>query len=297
MRINYEILDIRAYLTLIELGSFHSAADKLNMSQPAFSRRIALFEKKLGTRLFERTTRKVTPTLIAQQLQPVFARILADLEAASSYALSPRRGRDSIVVACVFSAAVKLLPSLIDRFLETTDNVEFTILDVSASAALEAVATGDAHFGITLLAGSYPTLKFIPIVKDPFVLLCHKNHPLAAEKRLSLEKLVGHRLIQFPDASYNRTIIDMSANQMNVDLDWLIKVSHMSTAIGMVDAGLGASIMPKMMAESANSPNLVYVVLHKPSIHRSVGIAEKKGIVLTASANDFRNFVNNAWPE
>lgn len=297
MRINYEILDIRAYLTLMELNNFHSAAEKLHMSQPALSRRIAKFEENLSTKLFHRTTRKVTPTKIAQQLQPVFTRILSDLEAASAYALSPGQGREKIVVACVFSAAVKLLPSLISRFLEITDEVEFTILDLSASAALEAVATGEAHFGITLLAGSYPTLKFLPVVKDPFVLLCHKDHPLSGERRLSLEKLSGLRLIQFPDANYNRTIIDMAVAQRSIHLDWAIKVSHMSTAIGMVDAGLGASIMPRMMAETTNSPNLVSVELHKPEMYRSIGIAEKKGMELTSMASKFRDFVNKEWPD
>ncbi len=297
MRNNYELLDVRAFLALMDLGSFNAAAERLNMSQAAFSRRIGNFEQTLGVKLFERTTRSVKPTRVAEQYQPVFARLLNELDAISSLGTSSGAARETVVIACVFSAAVKFLPSLISRFLSTRSGVEFSILDVSANDALEAVSTGEAHFGVTILTGSYPSLAFIPVLSDPFVFLCHRTHPLAGRRQLSASDLVGHRLIQFQDGSYNRTIIDLSTAPCNLELDWTLKVNHLSTAIGLVDAGLGASIMPRMMAESVNSPNLVAIELKKPTISRTIGIVEKKGRALASMARDFRNFINSEWPD
>ncbi|PZR43302.1 MAG: LysR family transcriptional regulator, partial [Stutzerimonas stutzeri] len=48
MRINCEILDLRAFLAVVELESFHRAAEALNLSQPALSRRIQKLEASIG---------------------------------------------------------------------------------------------------------------------------------------------------------------------------------------------------------------------------------------------------------
>jgi DNA-binding transcriptional LysR family regulator len=58
MSINFESLDLRAFLTVVELGSFHRAAAALNLSQPALSRRIQKLEAAIGAALLERTTRR-----------------------------------------------------------------------------------------------------------------------------------------------------------------------------------------------------------------------------------------------
>lgn len=295
MRNNYEILDIRAFLTLMQLGAFHSAADRLNISQPAFSRRVGNFEETLGVKLFERTTRSVKPTRIAKRLQPVFERILSELDAISSNMSSSVGGRETIVIACVYSAAIKFLPTLINNFLSTQNEVEFSILDGSAIEAMEAVSTGEAHFGLTILSGGYPSLDFIPIITDPFVFLCHDTHPLAGADYVTISDLVGHRLIQLQEASYNRTIVDISIAPVNVELDWTIKVSHLSTVVGLVEAGSGASIVPRMMVDPVSSSHLVAIELREPTISRTIGIAEKKGRTLTPKAKEFRNFINKEW--
>ncbi len=297
MRNNYELLDIRAFLALMSLGSFNAAAEKLNMSQPAFSRRIGHFEDTLGVKLFERTTRSVRPTRVAEQYQPAFARLLNELDAISSLGATSGPSRETVVIACVFSAAVKFLPSLISDFLSKNSGVEFSILDVSANEALEAVSTGEAHFGVTILTGSYPSLTFIPVMSDPFVFICHRSHALAGRKYVTGTDLAGHRLIQFQNGSYNRTIIDLSTAPSNLDLDWTVKVNHLSTAIGLVDAGVGASIMPHMMVEAVNSPNVVAIELREPKMTRTIGIVEKKGRVLASMAKEFRDFLNSEWPD
>lgn len=58
----------------MELSNFRRAADVLNMSQPALSRRIQKLEGMVGAQLFQRTTRQVTPTAIGRELEPLAGR-------------------------------------------------------------------------------------------------------------------------------------------------------------------------------------------------------------------------------
>ena len=73
MRNNFEFLDLRAFLAVLELSSFHEAATVLHLSPPALSRRIRGLEEAVGAQLIERTTRRVAPTQIGRELAPWFA--------------------------------------------------------------------------------------------------------------------------------------------------------------------------------------------------------------------------------
>ena len=59
MSINCEILDLRAFLSVVELENFHRSAEALNLSQPALSRRIQKLELAIGAPLLERTTQRL----------------------------------------------------------------------------------------------------------------------------------------------------------------------------------------------------------------------------------------------
>src|SRR5258705_13736890 len=52
----------RAFIRVVEAGSFTRVAQEQNSSQPTVSRQVAALEEHLGTRLFTRTTRKLTLT-------------------------------------------------------------------------------------------------------------------------------------------------------------------------------------------------------------------------------------------
>ena len=52
----------RAFVRVVEAGSFTRVAQEQNSSQPTVSRQVAALEEHLGTRLFTRTTRKLTLT-------------------------------------------------------------------------------------------------------------------------------------------------------------------------------------------------------------------------------------------
>src|ERR1700754_3753995 len=99
MGINFELLDLRAFLAVFDGGSFHKAAEALNISQPALSRRIQALEARLGLGLLERTTRRVTPTAAGRNLEPVARRLLEEVDSAIPFiadASEERAGRRGI---------------------------------------------------------------------------------------------------------------------------------------------------------------------------------------------------------
>ena len=76
----------RAFVRVVEAGSFTRVAQEQNSSQPTISRQVAALEEHLGTRLFTRTTRKLTSSAI------LFARQNLEQRFAIDPKLNPRRG-------------------------------------------------------------------------------------------------------------------------------------------------------------------------------------------------------------
>src|SRR5690349_18505440 len=81
-RSSTDLVDVLAFVRVVETGSFARAAERMGLSKPALSRRVARLEQQLGARLLTRTARGAQPTEIGQAYHSRAANILADLEAA-----------------------------------------------------------------------------------------------------------------------------------------------------------------------------------------------------------------------
>lgn len=298
MTVNFEILDLRAFLAVLELGSFSKAAASLNMSQPALSRRIQALEASIGAPLLERTTRRVGPSSVGAALRPMVRRLIDELED-QLLGLSGVGGKQAGVVtlACVPTAAFYFLPQAIERFTAQYPNIRFRILDLSANEALEAVARGEAEFGVNLTGASHPELSFTPLMDDPFVLACRRDHPLAKRRKLVWSDLQDHRLIGVSRTSGNRMILDAALANTGVRLNFVYVVNHLSTSLGLVERGLGASVLPRLATPPANHPLIVSVPIGEPRIHRTIGLVERRAGRLSPAAQRFRDMLTEKWPD
>lgn len=296
MRINFELLDLRAFLVVLDLGGFHKAAGALNLSQPALSRRIQSLEAAIGAPLLERTTRRVAATSIGRSLEPLARRLIDELEE-SVEALTGvgHRRFAQVTLACVPTAAFYFLPRVIERFNQQFPHIRFRILDLSANEALESVARGEAEFGINLTGSSHPEIVFTPLVDDPFVLACRRDHPLSKRRRLTWKDLEGQAVIGVSRNSGNRMILDSALARAKVQLEFFYEVNHLTTSLGLVERGLGISVLPKLATPPNGHPTIVTKPLNDPEVKRTIGIIERRTARLSPAAQQFRDMLLERW--
>lgn len=296
MRINFELNDLRAFLAVLDLQGFHRAADHLGMSQPAISRRIQQLEQMVGAPLLERTTRRVAPTTVGASFAPLARRLLDDFEDSllSMTGLGERQG-GQITLACVPTATFYFLPRVIERFNAIYPHIRFRILDLSSNDGLQSVSRGEAEFGINLAGGSEADLTFTPMIEDPFVLACRKDHPLAREKQLNWRQLQGHTLIGVSRASGNRTILENALVKQDVPLTFQYEVNHLTTSLGLVEQGLGVSVLPRLATPPDEHPVIVTRPIGSPPIKRTIGLVERRMARLSPAAQRFRDMLIDSW--
>jgi len=298
MRNNFEFLDLRAFLAVLELSSFHEAATVLHLSPPALSRRIRGLEEAVGAQLIERTTRRVAPTQIGRELAPLVRRLVDEFEE-SILSISELGGRHraQVTLASVPTAAFYFLPRVIEAFNHRFPGIRFRIMDLSANEGLDAVANGEVEFGINITGATRDDLIFTPLMEDPFVLACRRDHPFALEKTLPWSALEGQPLIGVSKKSGNRAVLDqaLAMADLRLNLNWFYEVNHLSTSLGLVEAGLGISVLPRLATPQREHPLIATVQLENPVVVRSIGLVERRGARLSPSALRFRDMLINEW--
>jgi DNA-binding transcriptional LysR family regulator len=105
MPLNFDLHDLQAFSAVAEIKSFKRAAEMINISQPAFSRRIEKLELALGVKLIDRDTRNMELTTIGRDFAKKTKQLLDGLDEA----LLGRQGvggarMGEITIACVPSA-------------------------------------------------------------------------------------------------------------------------------------------------------------------------------------------------
>jgi DNA-binding transcriptional LysR family regulator len=137
---NFDLADLRAFLSVADFASFRAASDNLHLSQSALSRRIDKLEAALGVKLFSRTTRKVELTTVGRAFVPKARNVMRELEdALVGIKDTTERISGQVTIACVPSAVGYFLPVAIKRFHAAYPRVRIRLIDESSAEILVAV--------------------------------------------------------------------------------------------------------------------------------------------------------------
>ncbi|AEG91678.1 LysR family transcriptional regulator [Ramlibacter tataouinensis] len=276
--------DLRAFVMVSKLESFAAAAQALHLSQPALSRRVAGLEEVLGVRLLDRTTRSVALTSAGRRFLADIGQVLGDLDR-SIMGLHDvaRLEAGDVTIGCIFSVVHHFLLEVIGTFREQHPRVMVRLVEESGDEVLASVKSGQADFAISYTGMHDPDVEFTALLKEPFVLACRPEHPLAGRRTVRWEDLGDHPYALVSHESRIRFLIDQALERVGRLPRPVCEVRHVSTLIGMVETGLAVAVVPQLTLPNAPAP-VVGVRLEQPVITRTVGMLRRRGRSLSPAA-------------
>ena len=296
MPVNFDLNDLYAFRALVEYGNFRVAAESICLSQSALSRRIEKLETALGNRLFDRTTRRVSLTLYGQnfaerstQLLDNVESMLADVDKASE----ERTGL--ITVATVPSAACYFMPDVIRRFQSRYPRVRIKLIDSSAGNVMDAVARSQADFGICFAGNLSSEIEFFPLVEDVYVAACRKDHPLAQKSQLTWQAFFQQDYISLDKTSGNRNLLDRLLGDIIPERPSVCETRHVTTMLGMVEAGIGVAAVPAMSMPTSEHTLLTPLPLVAPEVKRTVGLIRRRGRIQSYIAAELEKQITEQY--
>jgi DNA-binding transcriptional LysR family regulator len=282
---HFELDDLQAFRAVAELGNFRRAAESVHISQPAFSRRIEKLEEALGVRLLERTTRRVSLTAVGRDFARKVQLLLDDLDGtllAIRGVAATRMGE--VTVACVPSTVYYYVSQVVRRFRQTYPKVRVKVLDAGANEVLGLVSRNEADFGLNFIGAQEPEIEFRALHEERFVVACRRDHPLARRRRVAWADLAAHDFVTMAQSSGNRLLIDQALAGLPERPSIVCEALHVTTMLGLVEAGLGVAAVPALAMPGKNHPVLVSVPLDSPVVTRRIGLIRRAGRSLPPAA-------------
>src|SRR3954471_15105172 len=282
---NLKLRQLQGFAAAATHSSFSAAARELSMTQPAFSQLVRELETSLRVKLFERTTRRVELTEAGRRFLAMIQRPLDDLDEAYRFARELAAGtRGRIVFSSLPSVAFGLVTMALARFKALHPAITVRLIEDQDSNIAEKVLHREVDFGIGTLKAPRAELAFRELLPDELQAVFPARHPLTAKRRMTWRDLAASPLVLLPRQSSVRALVEQGFAAAGVARDPDYEVANMVTALSMVRAGLGVTVMPRMVLAELNMKGLAAGRIHDPRPVRSIGIVPRRDRPLSPAA-------------
>ncbi|MDX5627924.1 MULTISPECIES: LysR family transcriptional regulator [unclassified Brenneria] len=287
---NLSIKQLRAFIALTETDNFTRAAQKINLSQPAFSALIAGLEEEVGYRLFDRDTRKVQLNAGGIHFIDIARRLIQTHDDAVGEIKSYATGyKGKIVLAVLPSMAVEWLPQVLAQYHQAYPDIKVELLDTQWDRCLKAVLDGRADFALSAGQPSAGTFSSKMLFADNFYLICHRDHPLAGQAAVEVADVAEHAFVGFCQGTSIRQYTDQLMEPHG--FKYVLEVRQLTTMMGLVAANYGVSIVTGLTLFQFQHKDIAIVPFKDLSLQRGIYLITDKERQLSVCAKEFYDFL------
>jgi DNA-binding transcriptional LysR family regulator len=287
------IRQLRAFVAIARLGSFIDASRTMHLTQAALSNLIRELEKSVGTRLLDRTTRKVSLSPAGSQYFPYAERVLAtllDAERCASNLRSHQRG----VVRIATSRLVgwSLMARLFSQFHQSYPDVRVMPVDVLIEDLRSSVTDGKADLAISRCGNldGVDLFDVTPLFKSRVHIVCRPDHRFALRKSVAWNEVLTETLIFVGNYPLLHLQLELGGEFSPMDIH---EVGDTTAALSLVAAGIGITVCPGFVKSALGMHNLCLVECEQPVISRQFGLFSNKQETLLPVVQEHKRFIEN----
>ncbi|WP_307873208.1 LysR family transcriptional regulator [Paractinoplanes ovalisporus] len=243
-----ELRHFEYFVAVAEERNFTRAAARLHVVQSGVSAVIKSLEHEMGTRLLERTSKRVELTDAGEALLPR-ARAAIDAVREARDAVDEVRGglRGTVRIGTLISVPLIDVPSLLGAFHRVHPNVglRLSVSPRGSVGLLDALADGSLDVAFVSAPGRPPAgIRVRQIESRRLDLVLPAGHRLAGAAEVRIADLAGEAFVDFPLGFGNRTVVDRAFAAAGVQRHVAIEVTDIAGGAGFVREGLGVAILP-----------------------------------------------------
>jgi len=295
--IDFTSRQLRAFLLVAEHRSFSRAAGALFVTPSGLSVLIREFEAQLGTRLFDRTTRRVALTRAGEVLLAAARNSLQELDSTMS-----RLGRPAGSVVLSIGApplvAAALLAPAIKKFRARDPEAQFRIFDTDSATTIQKIESGELDLGVGVFFNHLPGIRRSLLFRFPLIAIRGRSVEVPPCGTTSWSALKGEKLISLPPALPYQRFIDRYLVKAGVKHQTAMEVNYLNTQIALVEAGQGIAIIPSYGLLACSEKAIVANRLIKPAVSVDLHQIRHGGRELPSIADEFTSFLRRhivAW--
>lgn len=283
---------LRAFVAVARTGSFTLAAESLFITQSALSGLIKEFESALGLRVIDRSTRRTRLSDVGRDLYPLVEKILNDLDRVMEEVEQRQALKTGVArVAAPQLMASTLLPEIVAAYAVARPAIRVKVVDCAVESVMSRVFSGEVDFGIGPEREPNSDIAATTLFRGPFMVVFPTGHPLGELEEISWRDVLRYPLTTLQGQFTERLAIDLRAANRGLNFSPTHEVAFMSTALAMVNAGLGITVCISYAASLVQLYRLEMRPLRDPEVFRSFYVFTRQGRSLSPAAEDFKTFL------
>lgn len=244
---------LEAFIAVAELGSFSQAGERLYLTQPAISKRIANLEQLVGTPLFDRVGRDVYLTEAGALLQTRASKLINDAKdlqsAVQQLQTQPIR---HLTMASSHHIGLHYLGPILNTFNTNNPEARLDVRFLESEQTIESLLKRQIELALTTIPSPLnPALTAKTLWQDPLVFAVAKQHPLATRQSALRLNELSHLTAILPDRKTTTfKIVEHVFQRHHIPLTRVLSVNYLETIKALVSHNLGWSLLPASMINS-----------------------------------------------
>lgn len=259
-----ELKQLQYFMAICEELHFTRAAEKMGVSAPNISQQIRRLEEELGVLLFDRVGKTIVLTDAGAILREHGAAVFRHLQQAGDAIADLKQMQGgSLSIGVLPGDADLMFNAMLLNFHQTYPTISLSLLETTK--VTEQVLDRSIDVGVTIGPVIDERLTTIPLFHEEFSLAVSMNDPLATENFIPLNRLQGLKMVMFPGDHQCRKLIDRFCMDNGFTLQSHLVTTTLSSLLQMVQSGVGACVLPRLLLENLHNPDIKVVHLRNPT--------------------------------
>lgn len=259
-----ELKQLQYFMAICEELHFTRAAEKMGVSAPNISQQIRRLEEELGVLLFDRVGKTIVLTDAGAILREHGAAVFRHLQQAGDAIADLKQMQGgSLSIGVLPGDADLMFNAMLLNFHQTYPTISLSLLETTK--VTEQVLDRSIDVGVTIGPVIDERLTTFPLFHEEFSLAVSMNDPLATENFIPLNRLQGLKMVMFPGDHQCRKLIDRFCMDNGFTLQSHLVTTTLSSLLQMVQSGVGACVLPRLLLENLHNPDIKVVHLRNPT--------------------------------
>jgi DNA-binding transcriptional LysR family regulator len=292
-----ELAQLKYFITIAETLSFTLAAETLKVSQPALSYQIIRLEAELGTKLFDRSKRRIRLTGDGEYFLPMAQLVLFNADEATR-SLRDHVGLEAseVTIGSNPSVATYLMPQLLASFRKEYPRIRISLVEDNDAELQAGVVDGSIDFAIVTAAASPGSVRVEYLTSEDIVVALPLDHRLAGRRNVTLAELATEDFVSPSDTFRVTTQFVDHCHRAGFEPRIIFQVGSFESAKSLVHQCNCAAMLPTMALTPDDGQNLALIPL-EDGWQRELSLIQSKDHSIGRSAKALLSHIQVNLPK
>jgi DNA-binding transcriptional LysR family regulator len=246
----YSLRQLEIFVAISRSESVSRAAEKLSLSQSATSTALSEFERQFNLQLFDRVGKSLRINEAGQQLLPRAVELL-DRAKEIENLLEGHAGFGHMKIGATLTIGNYLATILVARFLQDHPESRIQLQVHNTRTIVQQIANHDLDLGIIEGDCHHPDIEVETWISDELVVFSAPDHPLAKQRKISMDQLLRESWILREKGSGTRETFDRAFHNYHARLNIRLELEHTEAIKRAVESGLGIGCISHLALKDA----------------------------------------------